>query len=1100
MSHLAALSITSRGPVVRWLHPFLIALVLFPAILYGQILSEAGIPYLRNYPPEEFNAFFQNWQTVQDGRGVMYFANTDGVLEYDGVSWRLISIAVLGISNSSEVRSLAIGEAGRIYVGAYDELGFLQPDSSGQWKFVSLLQYLPKSDRKIGYVLKIVVTKDGVYFQNLKYIFRFAASATAIEGSPAWKVNVWKNQASWWDIFLVQDKLYVFQREVGMLQVIDDSLRLIPGGEKFAIFRTIRAILSYPESGRMVSNTDINSTDTGTLNAQARDSGVIIADYGRGLFLYNGNTFTKIQTDIEQQIHEKKINHAIILPNGDIAIAILNMGVFIVDRYGKLKLVLDKSSGLLEDSDASLYLDKQNGLWVTYTGGITRVEISSPLKTYDQRLGLKGRARQTAWFQDRFYVTTSQGLFYAQRQKLPEQERKNRTNYLHRFKQFPGLNDHCWGMFKIGNTLLIAMRDGAYAIQGGQATRVYDKHCFTFLRSKFDTNRVYIGSRSGLGSIYLTKHGVDGTRTEWINEGQIDGTEAVVRWLHEDDDGALWLGTYHRGAIRVTVPPNLNQGADALREALLTGNLHVEHFDTTHGLPEINWVRVYSISGRPVFTAANGIYRFDEQSYHFVPDSTLGKIIPNTLGDLDRMVEDDRGNVWIEYDKNYQFNVAVVSRKNGSYFLEKKPAIRLGRAIYNIIPDSNKIFWFAGVGGLFRYDAKIDTGGTLNFSALVRRVTVSGDSLIYGGTSPQLGQQELPRVLLPYVRNAMRLEYAAPSYDDESANRYQYILEGLDKNWSNWSDETQKDYTNLPEGDYRFRVRARNVYNHISSEGVFTFEILSPWYRAWWAFGFYALLFVGLLLGSMQWRGRKLIKEKEALEQIVAERTEEVKAQAEKLQEMDKLKSRFFANISHEFRTPLTLIIDPLNAMISDSFAGDLKRQYGVMKRNAGRLLRLINQLLDLSKLESGMMKVQAGFNNIVPFLKGVVYSFESTATVRNIDLNFKCDEDSIELYYDRDKLEQIVTNLLSNALKFTPEGGSVIVDCRLQIANLKDHQPEIRNCRDSRKRHRHRYSKRPPASYFRSICASRRFSDSRARRHWYRTGADQRAGGAASW
>ena len=216
MSHSAALSITSRGPVVKWLHPFLIALVLFPAILYGQILSEAGIPYLRNYPPEEFNAFFQNWQTVQDGRGVMYFANSYGVLEYDGVSWRLIPIA-------ADVRSLAIGEAGRIYVGVYDELGFLQPDSLGELKFVSLLDYLPKSDRKFGRVWNTVAAKDGVYFQTTKYIFRFAASATAREGSPTWKVNVWKNQAGWWSIFLFQNELYAFQREVGMMQVIDDS-------------------------------------------------------------------------------------------------------------------------------------------------------------------------------------------------------------------------------------------------------------------------------------------------------------------------------------------------------------------------------------------------------------------------------------------------------------------------------------------------------------------------------------------------------------------------------------------------------------------------------------------------------------------------------------------------------------------------------------------------------------------------------------------------------------------------------------------------------------------------------------------------------------
>ena len=264
-----------------------------------------------------------------------------------------------------------------------------------------------------------------------------------------------------------------------------------------------------------------------------------------------------------------------------------------------------------------------------------------------------------------------------------------------------------------------------------------------------------------------------------------------------------------------------------------------------------------------------------------------------------------------------------------------------------IYPEDNGVVWVGGSGGLIRYDSNIRKDITVDFSALVRRVIVNGDSVVFGGARTSLSGAT---PVLAYSNNALRFEVAAPSFDKEAANRFQFFLEGFDDEWSNRTAETQKDYTNLPEGTHRFRVRAKNIYEHISSEGVFTFEILPPWYRAWWAFGFYALLFVGLLLGSMQWRSRKLIKEKEALEQIVAERTEEVHAQAEKLQEMDKLKSHFFANISHEFRTPLTLIIDPLKQMMSETFRGDFKPQFKVMYRSAGRLLSLRNQLLDLSK------------------------------------------------------------------------------------------------------------------------------------------------------
>ncbi len=150
--------------------------------------------------------------------------------------------------------------------------------------------------------------------------------------------------------------------------------------------------------------------------------------------------------------------------------------------------------------------------------------------------------------------------------------------------------------------------------------------------------------------------------------------------------------------------------------------------------------------------------------------------------------------------------------------------------------------------------------------------------------------------------------------------------------------------------------------------------------------------------------------------------------QAEKLQEIDRMKSRFFANISHEFRTPLTLILGPLEKMLSENFHEPVKRQFRVMLRNGRRLLRLINQLLDLAKLEAGSMSLKARPENIVQLLKGIVLSFSSLAERKQIALKFHAPEESIIAYVDRDKLEKIVSNLLSNAFKFTPEGGSVAV------------------------------------------------------------------------
>ncbi|MFC2155406.1 ATP-binding protein [Acidobacteriota bacterium] len=177
----------------------------------------------------------------------------------------------------------------------------------------------------------------------------------------------------------------------------------------------------------------------------------------------------------------------------------------------------------------------------------------------------------------------------------------------------------------------------------------------------------------------------------------------------------------------------------------------------------------------------------------------------------------------------------------------------------------------------------------------------------------------------------------------------------------------------------------------------------------------------------------KLEQEKLQLAQIVKERTEEIEEknrqlekQSEKLHEMDRLKSRFFANISHEFRTPLSLIIGPLEQIRSDYQDGELKRKVNLMLRNSHRLLNLINQLLDLSKLDSGKMKLQVSRQNIIPFLKGVMNLFDSLAVENELALVFFSEEKNIKLYMDSEKLEDVVCNLLINAVKFTPPGGKI--------------------------------------------------------------------------
>ena len=281
--------------------------------------------------------------------------------------------------------------------------------------------------------------------------------------------------------------------------------------------------------------------------------------------------------------------------------------------------------------------------------------------------------------------------------------------------------------------------------------------------------------------------------------------------------------------------------------------------------------------------------------------------------------------------------------------------------------------------------------------------------------------------------NALRFEFSASSYDDEATNQYSYFLEGFDKDWSGWTVETKKDYTNLPDGKYKLRVKAKNIYNSISDEGVLVFSILPGWYDTWWASVLDALAFGITITALAQLRFRQIRREKENLEQIVAERTKEValqanqlRQQAEKLKELDHTKSRFFANISHEFRTPLTLISGCVEDLITDSDEHQDQVRLAVMQKNTKRLRQLIEQLLDLSKLESGKMSIKVAPINLSNFLRVITSSFSSWADQKKITLSIDLSGEDGLVYFDQDVLDKVINNLLSNALKFAPSFGEV--------------------------------------------------------------------------
>jgi signal transduction histidine kinase/ligand-binding sensor domain-containing protein/DNA-binding response OmpR family regulator len=284
---------------------------------------------------------------------------------------------------------------------------------------------------------------------------------------------------------------------------------------------------------------------------------------------------------------------------------------------------------------------------------------------------------------------------------------------------------------------------------------------------------------------------------------------------------------------------------------------------------------------------------------------------------------------------------------------------------------------------------------------------------------------------LSYKQNIISLSFAALDYHASDKNRYQYMLEGFDDHWVDAGYRRNVTYTNLPSGTYTFKIKASNS-DQVWSNDVADLKIFispPPW-RTWWAYLIYFLIISGLLWFSRYIKLRRI---------YLQNRLEIANIKYEKEREIAEIKSRFFTNISHEFRTPLTLMIGPLEDLVADTRLNQsVKNTIRKIQNQSKRLLSLINQLLDFHKAESNAMQLNTAYHDIVTVAKTIVESFEEEADRKNISFSFQSDPKELYLLMDKEKVESVVYNLLSNAFKFTPPGGQI----QFRVRYAQDPQP----------------------------------------------------------
>ena len=533
--------------------------------------------------------------------------------------------------------------------------------------------------------------------------------------------------------------------------------------------------------------------------------------------------------------------------------------------------------------------------------------------------------------------------------------------------------------------------------------------------------------------------------------------------IFESSNGTIWIGTYD-GVLE-----EHHAGQNLFKHHYPDYSATFDHIALS-GLVEnpagTVWFTVRG-AGLLSYNISDNIFnRYQDAPKPFSPPTTLSSLSLLTL------YADRKGNFWIGADAC----VVKYDKLSGEFLAITEQDGLANQHVNSILEDNEGYMWFGTAKGLSKYSpsSKEVWNYDVNDGLKIGDVTISAGckarsgELYFGGghgfvrfypdrikansflppivitsfkkfneyATLDTSISEKKLISLHYYENNISFEFTALNYTASHKNQYAYKMEGIDKDWVYSGTRRYASYPDLSPGKYTFRVKGSNndgVWNEAGTS--ISIIITPPWWKTWWAYSFYALIFIFSLYWIRRYELNRLrLKDQVKMDEAVLKEREET----------DKMKSRFFANISHEFRTPLTLILGPAEK-ISSKTSDNVVKDANIIKRNSRRLLQLINQLLDLSKLESGKLKVEASKGNIVSFVKGAALSFESLAESKDISLKINSEKEFIEMYFDKEKMMKILTNILSNAFKFTPEEGEITVSVSEKShAELVSASPEI--------------------------------------------------------
>ena len=590
------------------------------------------------------------------------------------------------------------------------------------------------------------------------------------------------------------------------------------------------------------------------------DNEILIGLDNGELVKYNFNSITPFNLSNENLLRNNRFTCGIHLNNNMYLAGTTNKGLIVFDKYGTVHKHITKSDGLGNNRIKQVFEDKNENWWVLNEKGIDIVDASSPFYEITVDPENLFTIYTSFLYKGNIYAGSHSGLYTAT---------WNNSISTPVFKKIPDVGDICWKLDTLNSKLYLCNGSGLYIIKNDVAKNIYNNSAvWTLIRMKRHPDKILAGTYEGLALFELDNGTLKFSK-------KLSGFSETSRVAEEDKEGNIWISHGYKGVFKISLTDN----ADSISQ--------VKFYNSSKGFPSDLFINVFKINDEIIFGTQQGIYKYDEKTDSIVIHPVYSKILGNNE-QVKFMKADPQGRIWCivgELTKILYFN------SDGSCSVTNVPAKKLSLEYYpgfeNIFFFKNGNALFGTKNGLIYFNRQVPFQPGDGFNLLITTVTsqinrrvLYNDRLYYFGDSSQVR-----KIVIPYNQHSLRFEYTACYYNNLDQIQFSTYLEGLDENWSDWSDTRFREFTNLPPGRYAFHVKAKNVYEKESQERVFRFEIMPPWYKTTIAYLIYAFIIIFLIRLILRIKTRRFELEKKKIieEQEKAREMDQIRYHEEKL-------------------------------------------------------------------------------------------------------------------------------------------------------------------------------------------------------------------------